>query len=93
MKRVGLALGFGGVITLLPWPLQPFLGDRAAILWLPGFAAISHWFPAGLHASNASLAKAVGCTANTLIWAGIFVLISYSVRIGVRATAIRRERF
>ena len=82
MKRFILALLFGAVITVLPWLLRPFFGDHSAILWLPGFAVTSHWFPRGLHAANAAPAKAVGCSANALLWAGVFLLISYSVGAG-----------
>jgi hypothetical protein len=86
MKRLALALAFGAAITSLPWLLRPFVGDYAAILWLPGFVAISHWFPAGLHVANAGTAKTVGCSVNILIWAGMFLLISYvsSGQISVR---------
>lgn len=84
MKRVALALGFGAAITLLPWALRPLLGDAVAILWLPGFAATSHWFPAGLHGPYASSAKAAGCSANVLIWAAVFLIISFSAGMRVR---------
>jgi hypothetical protein len=76
VKRSVLALLFGGFITVLPWILRPVFGDAIAILWLPGFVATSHWFPLGLHGNNAGAAKAVGCTANIVIWAGAFLMIS-----------------
>lgn len=83
MKRIALALGFGAAITILPWALRPVLGDAVAILWLPGFAATAHWFPFGLHGPDASSAKAAGCSVNVLIWAAVFLIISFSA--GVRA--------
>jgi hypothetical protein len=82
MRRFALALAFGAVLTLFPWVARPVLGDRGAILWLPGFAATSHWFPLGLHGADADAAKAVGCSVNVLIWAGVFLLVSYSVSAG-----------
>lgn len=81
MKRISLALLFGVVITLLPWALRPFLGDGVAIFWLPGFAATAHWFPSGLHGANADSAKAAGCCVNVLIWAAIFLIISFCARL------------
>jgi hypothetical protein len=86
LKRTGLALLFGAFITLLPWILRPLLGDGAAILWLPGFVATSHWYPLGLHGPDANAAKALGCGVNVLIWAGAFVGISYLTQIGRERT-------
>lgn len=88
MKRLTIAIVFGAALTVLPWILRPILGARAAILWLPGFVATSLWFPRGLHGPNANTAKAVGCSANVLIWAGVFLLLSYSVRIGTSSRTI-----
>lgn len=82
MRRLLVALAFGAFLTALPWLLRPFFGDRAAILWLPGFFAVSNWFPLGLHGRYAATAKACGCSANVLIWATLFLLLSYSTRIG-----------
>jgi len=81
VKRISLALLFGAVITVLPWALRPLLGDGAAILWLPGFAATAHWFPSGLRGGNANAAKTAGCCANVLIWAAIFLVVSFSARL------------
>ena len=92
MKRLALALALGAALTLLPWIVRPLLGDRAAIFWLPGFAATSHWFPRGLHAPNANAAKAVGCSANVVIWAGVFWAISYSVTAGTSFRAIEENQ-
>ena len=96
MKRFALALAFGAALTVLPWIARPLLGDRAAILWLPGFAATSYWFPQGLHAANANAAKAAGCSVNVMIWAGMFLAISYAVTAGARrstlSTASSRKR-
>jgi hypothetical protein len=88
VKRVFLALLFGAAITVLPWLLRPLLGDAVAILWLPGFAATAHWFPAGLNGPHASAAKTAGCSVNVLIWAAVFLVISFSA--GRRLT--RRAR-
>jgi amino acid permease len=92
MKRFFLALAFGAVITTLPWILRPLFGDHSAILWLPGFAAISHWFPAGLHSKSGATAKAAGCSLNTLIWTAAFLLVSYSVQASTNPRAARQER-
>jgi hypothetical protein len=81
VKRISLAALFGAVITVLPWALRPLLGDGVAILWLPGFVATAHWFPAGLHGANADAAKAAGCCVNVLIWAAIFLIVSFSARL------------
>ena len=89
MKRFVLAFAFGAVITVLPWLLRPLFGDHSAILWLPGFAATSHWFPRGLHAANADTAKAAGCSVNVLLWAGVFLLVSYSVRGNTHSQRLR----
>lgn len=78
MKRTAMALTFGAFVTLLPWILRPLFGDRSAILWLPGFFAVSHWFPLGLHSTNADTAKAIGCLANVVIWAAGLLLLSFS---------------
>jgi len=94
LKRFALALAFGAALTALPWIARPLLGDRAAILWLPGFAATSYWFPQGLHAANANAAKAAGCLVNVMIWAGMF--LAYAVTAGARrstlSTASSRKR-
>ena len=92
MKRFALALLFGAGITALPWIVRPLLGDHAAILWLPGFAAISHWFPAGLHSANGGVAKAVGCSVNTLIWTAAFLMVSYFVSAGTSLRSSREQR-
>lgn len=78
MKRFALALTFGAFVTVLPWLLRPIFGDRSAILWLPGFFAVSHWFPMGLRGGNAESAKAIGCSANVLIWAAMLLLLSFA---------------
>ena len=78
MKRVALALAFGALVTIVPWIVRPVLGDRSAILWLPGFFAVSHWFPMGLHGRDADAAKAIGCSANVLIWAAGLLLLSFA---------------
>jgi hypothetical protein len=83
MKRAVVALGFGALLTLLPWVLRPVFGDHVAILWLPGFAAVAHWFPLGLHASNANIVKLAGCSVNVLTWAAVFWLVSYSSKVRV----------
>lgn len=83
MKRTAMALTFGAFVTLLPWILRPLFGDRSAILWLPGFFAVSHWFPLGLHGHNAGTAKAVGCLTNVVIWAAGLLLLSFSGSIAV----------
>ena len=92
MKRLVPALAVGAALTVLPWIARPVLGDRTAILWLPGFAATSHWFPRGLQAPHADTAKAVGCSANVLIWAGMFWAISYLVTAGASFRTIEGER-
>ena len=92
MKRLALALAVGAALTVLPWIVRPVLGDRAAILWLPGFAATSYWFPRGLHAPNADTAKTVGCLANVAIWAVVFWAISHSVTASASLRAIEGKR-
>lgn len=92
MKRLALALAIGAALTVLPWIVRPLLGDRAAILWLPGFAATSHWFPRGLYAPNADTAKVVGCLANVVIWAVVIWAISYSVIAGASLRTIAGKR-
>jgi amino acid permease len=79
MRRLSLAFVLAIAITMLPWLLRPLFGDAIAILWLPGFVAISHWFPQGLHSPNAGAAKAIGCSANVIIWAAGLFAISYSI--------------
>jgi len=92
MKRFALALLFGAGITALPWIVRPLLGDHAAILWLPGFAAISHWFPAGLHSANGGAAKALGCSLNMLIWTAAFLLVSHFVSASTSLPSSREQR-
>jgi hypothetical protein len=76
MKRALVAFALGVVITLLPWLLRPLIGDQAAVLWLPGFLAISHWFPRGLRGPDGNTARLIACVVNVPIWAGTFLLAS-----------------
>jgi len=76
LKRLLAALALGVIITLLPYMLRPLFGDQAAIFWLPGFAAVSHWFPLGLRGPDAGTAKLVACVVNVPIWAAAFLIFS-----------------
>ncbi|HEX7960263.1 MAG TPA: hypothetical protein VF493_10120 [Terriglobales bacterium] len=76
MKRLLAVVVLGVIITLLPYLLRPLFGEQAAIFWLPGFAAVSHWFPLGLRGPNGGTAKLVACLVNVPIWATAFLIFS-----------------
>jgi len=76
LKRLAAALVLGIIITLLPYLLRPLFGEHAAIFWLPGFAAVSRWFPLGLRGPDANTAKLIACVVNIPIWAVAFLIFS-----------------
>lgn len=75
------------LVTLLPYLLRPLVGEQAAIFWLPGFAAVSHWFPLGLHGPDAGRAKLIACLVNVPVWAAAFLLFSALVHLSSRPRA------
>ena len=93
MKRLLAALVLGVIITLLPYLLRPLFGDQAAIFWLPGFAAVSHWFPLGLRGPNSGTAKLVACLVNVPIWAVAFLIFSGLMHLSskISRTVVDRE--
>jgi hypothetical protein len=76
LKRLAAALVLGIIITLLPYLLRPLFGEQAAIFWLPGFAAVSRWFPLGLRGPDGNTAKLIACIVNIPIWAVAFLIFS-----------------
>jgi hypothetical protein len=76
LKRFLAALVLGVIITLLPYLLRPLFGEQSAIFWLPGFVAVSHWFPLGLRGENGDTAKLVACIVNVPIWTAAFLIFS-----------------
>jgi hypothetical protein len=76
LKRLLAALALGVIVTLLPYLLRPFFGEQAAIFWLPGFAAVSHWFPLGLRGPDGDTAKLIACLVNVPIWTVAFLIFS-----------------
>jgi hypothetical protein len=76
LKRLAAAIVLGVIITLLPYVLRPLFGEHAAIFWLPGFAAVSHWFPLGLRGPDGDTAKLASCIVNVPIWAAAFLIFS-----------------